>query len=658
MPVIRKKTGLKKRLLLGLVIAAGGLVMIIASLGSGLFNVADAVENFRFYSFRQVNSTLLDATRFDAALERAIDSPEKAASLEALSLANDLAYIRFVTEDHTSLYRDVPRYLGIDARMQALIADLDAVIKAGLPLDVPELQRIAGLTSSLLSEMNEIYYSHGNLLDTNMRHAEQHLYRLTNAVVIALILFFVTGAAAIILLIKRNEVAMLMQHQANHDSLTGLKNRAWLGRYGAKMLNAARNSDRQLMLMVIDLDRFKSINDTYGHQVGDALLAHVAGILDEFEEKHLVAPVRIGGDELAVVAIVENNAAGETLRGNIHKRLNTKVDVEGRELRLNTSIGIACFPDHGDSLDILMRNADIALYQAKQGGRARTVVFDPGFETITEGSGAQNRLRQAIANDEFELFWQPLFDLRTASLSGAEAFLRWRDKETGEVLMPADFLPLAEQSEAIYDIDRMVLVKACAEASRWELELQSDFVISINISSQHLQSGDFPDYLAGVANRAGLSPARLEIDITGSLFVADRVTAFETVRKLRGLGFRVALDDFGQSVAGLQYLAEIEVDRLKIDGVFIGGIETNAKKRDLITTIIAAGRAAGVEIVAEGLETPAQMAFLMQEGCDLAQGFLFARPADTETFRAYLQRNMSRVPPTKKPRAKTKTKAA
>ncbi len=648
MPPMREKPNYTKRFLLGLTVAIAMLCLTIVTLGSGLLNVAGVFENFGFYAYRQVNATLLDSTRFNAALNQAIVAPDRPESVDTLALANDLAFIRFTAEDHARLYTHVPRYTGIDSRMQVLVADVDAILARGLPLDVPELQRVAGLAAALQSEMNEVYYGYGNGLDAQMARAEVHLFRLTQAMFILLILLFVVGAVAIILLIKRHEAALRLKSQANHDVLTGLKNRAWLNRNGGKMLRAARESERHMMLMVIDLDRFKSINDTYGHQFGDAVLIHIAGVLDTFENKPLVAPVRIGGDEMALIAIVDDAEAGETLRREVHKGLNTKVNIDGQQMRLGASIGVACFPEHGDSIAMLMRNADIALYQAKQGGRARLMIYDADLAATTDdGIQSHARIRQAIVNDEFELYWQPVFNLRTASLSGAEAFLRWNDKETGRILMPHEFLPLAEQSEAIYDIDRMVLVKACAEAARWEVELQSPFIISVNISSQHLQAGDFPDYLAGVANRAGLSPARLEIDITGALLVEDRKTAFETVRALQALGFRVALDDFGRGIAGLQYLAELEVDRLKIDGSFIEGIEASAKKRDLINTIIAAGHAASAEVVAEGVETPEQMSFLMQQGCDLAQGFLFARPADTETFRAYLQRNMGRTPTAK-----------
>lgn len=644
MALAHKKPNYRRKLIIGVAIATILSAVIIGTVANGLLNVASSVERFGFSSFRQIQVTLLDATRLGGALKAAMLAPDNPESLEYLSEANDLAYIRFITGDRSKLIEAVPRYVEIVEGMETLIGVMDLVIDGGLPMDVPDLQRANHRLVVLLADMNKIYYSHGNQVNAEVELADKRLYALTNEIGFILILFFLLTVIAVILMVKRHEAAILMKEQATHDSLTGLKNRAWLSKNNERLFDIAHVSGQPLLLFLIDLDHFKEVNDTYGHHIGDALLVHVAGILAELEEEDKVVPVRLGGDELALFVIADDEDAATAIRAQVHQSLNTTVELAGHEMRLGSSIGVAIYPQHGSEIESLTHNADVALYKAKDAGRARIVLYDPEIMGNRDEKGnMQNRIREAIANNEFELYWQPIFDLHNASLSGAEAFLRWNDAEKDRVLMPKDFIPLAEQSDLIYDIDRMVLMKACTEAARWEAEMQTDFVISVNVSAQHLQAENFPDYLASVASRAGLSPSHLEIDITESIFVADRNLAFETVRRIRKLGFRVALDDFGKGTADLQYLAELDVDRLKIDGSFMRGIERSPKKQALVASIISAGRASNALIIAEGVETQAQMSFLMQHDCDFAQGYLLSKPTDSRTFRTYLQRNIGKT---------------
>jgi diguanylate cyclase (GGDEF)-like protein len=644
MPQSARKTDTRRRLIAGVLVAVLLSAGTVAFVYAALQDVATSVARFGFYSFRSIHVTLLDASRLNDAVRLAIVAPGSKESLDFLAEANDLAYIRFVTEDRTQLVTDVPRYADISNRMKALIEVVDAVLAEKLPMDTTRLRRVKSDLDVLLSEMSEIYYQHGNLINNDVGIADARLDQLTLEVGGLLIVSSLLAIGAVVLLIKQRATTALMRYQADHDALTGLKNRAWLSRHNEKMFDIAHVGDRALMLFLIDLDRFKEINDTYGHRVGDTLLVHVAEILEAFAEDNRIEPVRIGGDELAVLAIAESPDEATDLRAKIHQGLNTTVELAGHQIRLGASVGVATYPEHGSEFETLAHNADIALYKAKETGRARMVLFDPEIMGGPEEKGhMQARIREAIAGGEFELYWQPIFNLRTASLSGAEALLRWNDREKHRVLMPKDFLPLAEQSDLILDIDRMVLARACAEAARWEAELKTDFVISVNISARHLQSENFPAHVASVARRAGLTPSHLEIDITEGIFVADRELAFRTVRRLRELGFRVALDDFGRGTADLQYLAELDIDRLKIDGAFIEGVERSPRKQALVTSIIAAGRATKAAIVAENVETEAQMAFLIEQGCDFAQGYLLAEPADSRTFRTYLRRNIGRA---------------
>lgn len=631
-------------LIIGVTIAIILSLSIIYVVSGAVRKVSDAVEHFGFYSFREIHITLLDVTRLSDGLYLAQTAPSSAAGLAHLTEVNDLAYIRFVTEDRSALIDIVPRYAEINRIMVEIVGEIDEVLTKGSPLDVKELAHIQNHVDNVRAIINDIYYVHGASINRDVEKADQRLENLSIEISVTLALFSALSIIMVILLVKRHEAAGRLRYQANHDALTGLKNRAWLVKNSGKMFGDAHASENVLQLFLIDLDRFKQVNDIYGHHVGDALLVHVAEQLVNISVEGKIVPIRLGGDEMALLAIVDDDDFAAQLQLQVHACLNNPEEIAGHRLRLSASVGVASYPEHGTELDALMRNADIALYKAKNGGRGRMIIYDPQIMGGSDqNSSFHTKVREAISAGEFELVWQPIFNLRDASLSGAEAFLRWNDSESGRVLMPDEFLPIAEQSDVIDDIDRMVLSETCAAAARWELELEGEFVISVNVSTHHLQNQDFPEYLANLARRVDLNPQRLEVDLNESLFVADRNLAFKIVGRLRELGFRVALDDFGKGMIDLRYLADLEVDRLKIDSSFIDQLENSEKKQAMVRSIIAAGRCANAKIVAEGVETQEQMSFLIDNDCDFAQGHLFARPTDSATFRNYLQRNIGKI---------------
>lgn len=635
----------RRKLITGMVTATILSFLVIALVSASLFEVGNSINRFGFYSYRQIHITLLDATRLGDALITATIAPNSAESAEVLAIANDIAYIRFFSEDRSELIKELPVYTKLFAQMETIISGIDVVLADGTPLDAAKLEIISKDLTALLSEMNEVYYAHGNEINEDVSVANDRLFGLTLEVGALLILFWGMALGAVVLLIRGHQAAVQMNHQATHDSLTGLKNRAWLAKKNEDIFDQAHLSGGILMLALIDLDRFKDVNDTYGHQVGDILLKCVAEILTGFATSDTIAPIRLGGDEMALLAIVESEEAAHELASTAHQALNTNVELAGHSLRLGASVGMAMYPKHGGELEVLTRNADIALYRAKEAGRARLIEFDPEFMGgMVERGDIQARIRKAIDAGEFELLWQPMFELRTGRLTGAEALLRWHDSVANKLLMPKDFLPLAEQSDLIYDIDRMVLLKSCAEAARWEAELKTDFVITVNISARNLEAKSFPDYLIGVARRAGLTPERLEIDVSEDIFIADRSLAFDIVRQLRSFGFRVALDNFGKGTADLEYLAEVEVDRVKIDGSFLKNMHTSEKRKALVQSIINTGKAAGTEVVAGGVEHDEQIPLLISLGCDFAQGYALAEPTNSATFRKYLQRTVAQQP--------------
>lgn len=643
MPQIGNKHKYRRRLVTGLVTATVVSFFVIGLIAVNLLEVASSVNKFGFYSYRQIHITLLDATRLSDALTSAAIAPAADESHEVLSIANDLAYIRFFAEDRTALIAELPQYRDIFKQMESIIEDTDTALADGTPMDTAVLGLISKDIEMLLSQMNEAYYAHGNEINRDVVIANERLFDLAVGVGVALVLFWAATLGAVVLLIKRHQAAEMLQHQATHDALTGLKNRGWLAKNNETMFDRAHLTGAQLLLALIDLDRFKEVNDTYGHQVGDVLLQRVAEILMTFEKPQIIVPIRLGGDEMALIAMVADADAAQALSAALHQSLNTNVELSGHSLRLGASIGTALYPSQGGELEVLTRHADVALYRAKETGRARLVEFDPEIMGDTDEKGSiQARIREAIDAGEFELFWQPIFELKTGRLTGAEALLRWNDSVGNKVLMPGDFLPLAERSDLIYDIDRMVLLKSCAEAAGWEAEMKTDFVISVNISARNLESRSFPGYLVGLARRAGLDPKRLEIDITEDIFIADRATAFDVVRDLRDFGFRVALDDFGKGTADLEYLAELDIDRVKIDVGFIKDMHRSPKKQSLVKSIITTGQAAGTLVIAEGVEHEAQIGLLAELGCDFAQGYALAEPADSATFRKYLRRALTK----------------
>lgn len=629
-----------RRRLVGALLAGAIILLVVTGLVAANFlSAANTVRKFGFYAYRQMQITVLDATRLTDSLTTLRINPESEEARQRLSVSTDIAYIRFITEDRSSLVAEVPEYEAITLAMEEIVRQIDAVLDAdGVP-DVAVLAKIETALNARLNQMQQIYYSHGIALDDNVRATNVQLTDLTYVFGGVMLVLSLVTLSAIVLAVRQREQANASKRLASHDSLTGLRNRAWFNANNERMIETALLGGQCLNLLLIDLDRFKLVNDTYGHQAGDMLLEKVAEILSGFEVKRQIVAIRLGGDELAMLAITDDKESATALGHQVHAALNTMVELGEVQLRMGASIGLASYPDHGEDIEALTHNADIALYRAKQDGRARFVAFDPATMLMQdERAMMEERLASALDKDEFELFWQPIFDLKTGLLRGAEAVLRWNDARSGRLLNAQDFMPIVADTEIVFEIDRMVLNKACTEAARWEAELQTDFVISVNVSARHLQVTNFAQYLDGVAKRAGLSPTHLEIDITESVFLTDRELAFETVRNLKGCGFRVALDDFGKGTADLQYLMEIDIDRLKIHGAFIKDIEISGKRRALVRAIIAAARACKAEIVAEGVETEQQMAFLMREDCDLAQGFLLAPPADTKSFATYLRR--------------------
>nr|WP_259372058.1 EAL domain-containing protein [Caldimonas mangrovi] len=435
---------------------------------------------------------------------------------------------------------------------------------------------------------------------------------------------------------ERKRAEEHIRHMAHHDALTSLPNRALLQeRLGAALVRAKREDDC-MALMFIDLDRFKNINDSLGHHVGDSILKIVAERLRAaVRASDTVA--RMGGDEFVVllpkVAHVDDC---ELVARKMIAALGEPMQVGTYELRVTPSIGVATFPQAGDDPVTLMRAADAAMYHAKAQGRNSMRMFD---ESMTRDSAErlrmENDLHEALERNEMRVFYQPQFEVATGRLVGAEALLRWCRPVQGMV-SPADFIPLAEDTGLIVAIGAWVLREACEQASEWETRTGVPLRVAVNLSPRQLEAGHLVDHISHALQASGLAPSRLELEITESAIVRDTLSTAEVLSRLRALGISIAIDDFGVGYSSMSYLRELPVDKFKIDRVFLSAVPSSASDARLAAALIAMAHTLQVGLVAEGVETSEQLDFLRAHGCHEAQGYYLGRPMTAQDFEALI----------------------
>jgi diguanylate cyclase (GGDEF)-like protein len=424
-----------------------------------------------------------------------------------------------------------------------------------------------------------------------------------------------------------------LRYQALHDALTGLPNRALVLDRVEQGLARARRNQGSLAVMFLDLDGFKDTNDTFGHSAGDELLRSVAGRLSGLmRDSDTVG--RFGGDEFVVVVEADSLAAGpDVIAERIRDALAVPftLPVPGAPtVQAQVSIGIAV--GVRASAEELLRDADIALYEAKREGRDRYVVFAPEMKTAVQGRlELAADLRAAIGSDQFFLVYQPIFGLESTTLTGVEALIRWHHPTRG-LVMPDEFIPLAEDTALIVPIGHWVLHEACRQAAEWRLR-GHPIGVSVNMSGRQLD--DDVDFLADVRDaltESGLPAGLLTLEITETMLMRDAPASARRLGALKALGVRIAIDDFGTGYSSLGYLQQFPVDALKIDRSFINGMSRNPESAALIHTMIELGRSFGIETLAEGIEDRAQLLGLLSEQCDSGQGFLFARPLSPDAL--------------------------
>jgi diguanylate cyclase (GGDEF)-like protein len=411
------------------------------------------------------------------------------------------------------------------------------------------------------------------------------------------------------------------QFRSEHDALTGIMNRHRLNDLAKNALAWSRRNQRKVAALMIDLDRFKDINDSFGHAAGDEVLRAVATRLkSSIREEDSVA--RFGGDEFVVLQVgITQPSGARILADRLIAVLSEPYDVGGMPLASGASIGIAISPPDAEDFETLIACADAALYKSKAEGRNSVSFFEPGMDAkIRERRQIEADIRRALTTGSFQLAYQPFHSFHDDRILGFEALLRW--PEGWSPKSPADFIPVMEESGLIGPVGAWVLETACTTAANWRSPLK----IAVNLSPVQFHHGDIVSVVEKALRTSGLDPQRLELEVTESVWIQNTDCVLDQLARLRRLGVSIALDDFGTGYSSLAYLWKFPFDTVKSDRSFVSEMETEPKAAAIVKTIMALGKALGVTITAEGVETPAQARTLKRAGCDQAQGFLLGRP--------------------------------
>jgi diguanylate cyclase (GGDEF)-like protein/PAS domain S-box-containing protein len=431
---------------------------------------------------------------------------------------------------------------------------------------------------------------------------------------------------------ERRKTEQRIAHMAHSDPLTDLPNRAAFNERLAATLKLAEDERRSFAILCMDLDGFKGVNDIYGHAIGDALLCQIADRLRAVADDCFIA--RLGGDEFTLIAINRTQAELEQLTDRLREALAKDFNVGEHRLPQLLSVGVAIFPADGADTKTLLNNADAALYRAKAEGPGSVLFYKTEMTTrLRERAALQADLKSAIGRDELRLYYQPQLKI-SGEMKGFEALARWRCPKRGMV-PPSEFIPLAEESSLILSLGEWVLREACREAASWPQPLN----IAVNVSPVQFRHGDLPRLVHAILLETGLAPNRLELEITEGVLIDDFSRAVSSLCRLKSLGVRIALDDFGKGYSSLSYVRAFPFDKIKIDRSFITDLGSNQQSIAIVHAVIGLGRDLNIPILAEGVETKAQLDILAKEGCDEVQGYLTGRPLAIADYAEAVGRN-------------------
>ncbi len=420
-----------------------------------------------------------------------------------------------------------------------------------------------------------------------------------------------------------------IERRAHHDGLTGLPNRELFADRLNRALAHARRNDLPVAVMFVDLDRFKAVNDSFGHRAGDEVLCQAAArLLSCVREEDTVA--RLGGDEFALLMPHITGIDGAVrIAERLLAAFGTPMVVAAGQVMITPSIGISLYPQDGTDLEHLVEGADAAMYRAKDRGRNTYEIFSPALRTQAHDRLAlEAALHHALEHDELVLHYQPKVDLRTGAITGAEALVRWNHPERG-LLLPGHFIPAAEQSGQVVALGEFVIAAACEQLQAWRAQGLPPLNVSVNISARQLRHG-LVDFVAGALRLTGLDPRCLELELTESAALESFDLTVAELQALRALGVACSIDDFGTGYSSLAYLSRLPIDGLKIDRSFIHAMSGAADP--IVTAIVALGQSLGLKVTAEGVETADQLRYLVARGCDEVQGFLFSKPVPAPEF--------------------------
>ncbi|MDJ0926155.1 MAG: EAL domain-containing protein [Gammaproteobacteria bacterium] len=437
--------------------------------------------------------------------------------------------------------------------------------------------------------------------------------------------------------IERKRSEMRLNYLAQYDPLTEIPNRQYFHDQLEKATARARREGRKVALFFLDLDQFKIVNDTLGHNAGDRLLREMAQRLRGSTRAGDVI-ARLGGDEFAVLLEgIRGALDAEAVAQSILEMVAEPFHVEGREIEVTTSIGITIYPNDNSDTATLLKNADIAMYQAKEQGRNNFKFFTERMhEELLEYHNLENDIRDAISAELFSLVFQPKVNLITRKLQGLEALLRWNCPRRGNV-SPVDFIPVAEQSGHIVPLGHWVLNEVCRTLNRWQAAGTPVVPVSINVSARQFQQADFHKRVANVLNHHAIAPDLIELELTEGLLMEDTDSAQRALQQFRDIGVRISIDDFGTGHSCLNYLRRFPIDVLKIDKSFVQDVTSCEDSSIIVEAIISLANSLRLDTVAEGVETREQMNFLIDRGCHVAQGFFFGQPLKERAVRPYLE---------------------
>tara|TARA_R110001583_G_scaffold16561_11_gene67821 strand:- start:712 stop:2631 length:1920 start_codon:yes stop_codon:yes gene_type:complete len=427
-----------------------------------------------------------------------------------------------------------------------------------------------------------------------------------------------------------------MTHMAQHDKLTGLPNRAMLTERLTQAIGLAKRNDTKLGIMYLDLDLFKYVNDSLGHKVGDLLLKSVAKRLSS-SVRNTDTVCRQGGDEFVILLFnMEDSHDATRIAESLMGAFASTHSIQGHLLYITLSIGISVYPQDGKSADTMMQNSDVAMYNAKNNGRNNFKFFKEEMnQHAVRRLFVINGLRRALKNQEFELYYQPKFNLASGQISGVEALIRWNDPKLG-LVYPQSFIDIAEESGLIVPIGQWIIAEACHQVRQWQKAGMAIVPVAVNVSAVEFYHKKYLSGVASVLKKTGLNPALLELELTESVLMDDAESSSEVLDALKLMDISLTIDDFGTGYSSLSYLKHFPINTLKIDQSFVKNVTTDVDDATIVSAVIGMGKTLKHKVIAEGIETEEQLAFLKTLHCDEGQGYLFSHPLTARDFRQFL----------------------